>query len=46
MMIKLYALEVMEGNIKWKEIPFSPIIKDQSRPIFVNSLKMTKCSMN
>ena len=29
MMIKLYALEVMEGNIKWKEIPFSPIIKDR-----------------
>ena len=29
MMIKLYALEVMEGNIKWKEIPFSPIVKDR-----------------
>ncbi|NQP40275.1 hypothetical protein HO917_04670 [Streptococcus suis] len=29
MMIKLYALEVMEGNIKWKEIKFSPIIKDR-----------------
>ena len=29
MMIKLYALEVMEGNIKWKEITFSPIIKDR-----------------
>lgn len=29
MMIKLYALEVMEGNIKWSEIKFSPIIKDR-----------------
>ena len=29
MLIKLYALEVMEGTIKWKEIPFSPIIKDR-----------------
>lgn len=29
MMIKLYALEVMEGTIKWSEIPFSPIIKDR-----------------
>lgn len=29
MMIKLYALEVMEGNMKWKDIKFSPIIKDR-----------------
>ena len=29
MMIKLYALEVLEGNIKWTEIKFSPIIKDR-----------------
>ena len=29
MMIKLYALEVMEGNMEWKDIKFSPIIKDR-----------------
>ncbi|MDE1693129.1 hypothetical protein PWF76_10635 [Streptococcus suis] len=29
MMIKLYALEVMEGNMKWQDIKFSPIIKDR-----------------
>lgn len=29
MMIKLYALEVMEGNIKYKDLPFSDTIKNK-----------------
>lgn len=27
MLIKLYAIEIMDGGIKWKELPFSEKIK-------------------
>ena len=27
MSIKLYAIEIMDGGIKWKELPFSEKIK-------------------
>ena len=29
MMIKLYAIEIFEGNIKYKDLPFSDTIKDK-----------------
>ena len=29
MMIKLYAIEIFEGNIKYKDLPFSDIIKNK-----------------
>ena len=29
MMIKLYAIEILEGNIKYKDLPFSALIKDK-----------------
>ena len=29
MMIKLYAIEIFEGNIKYKDLPFSALIKDK-----------------
>ena len=29
MMIKLYAIEILEGNIKYKDLPFSGTIKNK-----------------
>lgn len=29
MMIKLYAIEIFEENIKYKDLPFSDIIKNK-----------------
>ena len=29
MMIKLYAIEIFEGNIKYKDLPFSDTIKNK-----------------
>ena len=29
MMIKLYAIEIIEGNIKYKDLPFSDTIKNK-----------------
>ncbi|HEM4889346.1 TPA: hypothetical protein U1122_002163 [Streptococcus suis] len=29
MMIKLYAIEIFEGPIKYKDLPFSDIIKNK-----------------
>ena len=29
MMIKLYAIEIFEGNIKFKDLPFSDAIKNK-----------------
>ncbi|WP_105148637.1 hypothetical protein [Streptococcus suis] len=29
MMIKLYAIEIFEGRIKYKDLPFSDIIKNK-----------------
>ena len=29
MMIKLYAIEIFEGNIKYKDLPFSDTVKNK-----------------